>query len=66
MPGASVHGILKAEYWSGLPFPSPGAGAYAQYLNLYSCLWQVIMHVLLAQRFTEAFDIYKKLWKTNY
>ena len=24
------------------------------------------MHVLLAQRFTEAFDIYKKLWKTNY
>ena len=27
-PGSSVHGILphgeKKEYWSGLPFPSPG------------------------------------------
>ena len=22
-PGSSVHGILQAEYWSGLPFPSP-------------------------------------------
>ena len=24
-PGSSVHGILQAECWSGLPFPSPGA-----------------------------------------
>ena len=23
-PGFSVHGILQAEYWSGLSFPSPG------------------------------------------
>ena len=23
-PGFSVHGILQQEYWSGLPFPSPG------------------------------------------
>ena len=23
-PGSSVHGFLKQEYWSGLPFPSPG------------------------------------------
>ena len=22
--GSSVHGILRQEYWSGLPFPSPG------------------------------------------
>ena len=22
--GPSVHGILRQEYWSGLPFPSPG------------------------------------------
>ena len=22
--GSSVHGILQQEYWSGLPFPSPG------------------------------------------
>ena len=23
-PGSSVHKILRQEYWSGLPFPSPG------------------------------------------
>ena len=23
-PGSSVHGILQAEYWNGLPFLSPG------------------------------------------
>ena len=23
-PGSSVHGIPRREYWSGLPFPSPG------------------------------------------
>ena len=23
LPGSSVHGIFQAEYWSGLPFPSP-------------------------------------------
>ena len=24
LPGSSAQGILQAEYWSGLPFPSPG------------------------------------------
>ena len=24
LPGSSVHGILRQESWSGLPFPSPG------------------------------------------
>ena len=23
-PGSSVHGISRQEYWSGLPFPTPG------------------------------------------
>ena len=23
LPGSSIYGILKQEYWSGLPFPSP-------------------------------------------
>ena len=23
-PGSSIHGILQARYWSGLPFPFPG------------------------------------------
>ena len=24
LPGFSVHGILQQEYWSRLPFPTPG------------------------------------------
>ena len=24
LPGSSVHGILQAKYWSGLPCPPPG------------------------------------------
>ena len=24
LPGSSIHGILQARYWSGLPFSSPG------------------------------------------
>ena len=24
-PGFSVHGVSKEKYWSGWPFPSPGA-----------------------------------------
>ena len=24
LPGSSIHGISRQEYWSGLPFPSPG------------------------------------------
>ena len=24
LPGSSVHRIIQEEYWSGLPFPSPG------------------------------------------
>ena len=24
LPGSSVHGILQAKCWSGLPFPFPG------------------------------------------
>ena len=24
LPGSSVQGISQPEYWSGLPFPSPG------------------------------------------
>ena len=24
LPDSSIHGIFQAEYWSGLPYPSPG------------------------------------------
>ena len=27
-PGSSLHGILQARYWSGLPFPPPGRAPY--------------------------------------
>ena len=27
-PGSSVHGISQQEYWSELPFPSPGDVSY--------------------------------------
>ena len=33
-PGSSVHGISQQEYWSGLPFPTPG-DLPDQGLNLY-------------------------------
>ena len=38
LPGSSVHGISQEEYWSGLPFPSPGdlpnAGIKARFPEL--------------------------------
>ena len=24
LPGSAIHGFSRQEYWSGLPFPSPG------------------------------------------
>ena len=27
-PGSSVHGFSRQEYWSGLPFPSPGRNVF--------------------------------------
>ena len=26
LPGSSVHGIFRQEYWSGVPLPSPRIG----------------------------------------
>ena len=26
LPGSSIHGIFRQEYWSGLPLPSPNPG----------------------------------------
>ena len=30
LPGSSIHGISRQEYWSGLPLPSPGLSAYTE------------------------------------
>ena len=39
LPGSSVHEILSAEYWSGLPFPSP-EDLPDQGIELASPAWQ--------------------------
>ena len=39
LPGSSVHEILWAEYWSGLPFPSP-EDLPDQGIELASPAWQ--------------------------
>ena len=44
LPGSSVHGILQAKYWSGLPFPSPedlpDPGIETRSLALRADSWQ--------------------------
>ena len=33
LPGSSVHGFSRQEYWSGVPLPSPGTN-YSKYLTV--------------------------------
>ena len=42
-PGPSVHEILRQQYWSGLPFPSPGdlPDPGIERASLMSLHWQV-------------------------
>ena len=50
-PGSSIHGISRQEYWSGLPFPSPGNAISRPMNQIYvSCLaggllncWQFLL-----------------------
>ena len=44
-PGSSVHGFPRQEYWSGLPFPTPG-GPPTQRPNLHLPQWQADYSVL--------------------
>jgi len=39
LPGSSVHGFSRLEYWSGLPFPSPG-DLSQEGLNPHLLHWQ--------------------------
>ena len=39
-PGSSVHGILRQEYWGGLPFPSPGDLSDPGIIEPRSPAWQ--------------------------
>jgi len=47
-PGSSVHGFSRQEYWSGLPFPSPGdlpdSGIKATSLYIFCTGRQVLYH----------------------
>ena len=40
-PGSSVHGFSRQEYWSGLPFPSPGQSSWTKdrtWVSYRSCI----------------------------
>ena len=43
-PGSSVHGFSKQEYWSGLPFPSPGDLLQGSNPGLLHCR-QILYHL---------------------
>ena len=50
LPGSSVHGILQAEYWSRLPFPSPGDLSERVWLSLGKiaiCLFFPHVYIIL-------------------
>ena len=44
-PGSSIPGILRQEYWSGLPFPSPTHAcmlSHFSHLQLCATLWTAV------------------------
>ena len=48
--GSSVHGILRQEYWSGLPLPSPGKffyKFYKIYIYIYIFFFFLISKIFL-------------------
>ena len=63
-PGPSVHGILQAEYWSGLPFPSPrgpwgsfwgqpaGILSGFSHVRLFETLWTIATQAPLSKGFS--------------
>ena len=43
-PGSSVYRILQAEYWSGLPFPSPGCIQRLSQISRFFCNFFFLNH----------------------
>ena len=39
LPGSSVHGISRQEYWSGLPLPSPESSSHLLSKYILDTLW---------------------------
>ena len=35
LPGSSIHGILRQEYWNGVPLPSPHVMYTTRYIYVY-------------------------------
>ena len=48
LPGSSVHGVSRQEYWSELPFPSPGDLPNWENPGCLHCRW--ILYHLSYQR----------------
>ena len=46
-PGSSVHGSLRQEYWSGLPFPSPSIFGVTYFWRLLKGVWGKLTCCLL-------------------
>ena len=42
LPGFSVHGTSRQEYWSGLPLPSPAHTLVLTYLDIYTRFFLVM------------------------
>ena len=43
-PGSSVHGFPRQEYWSGLPFPSPGESFQLRDWTHVSCIARWVVY----------------------
>ena len=52
LPGSSIHGFSRQEYWSGVPLPSPQY--YLQSFNL--------LHLSLPRRFSRFYLLYAGLF----
>ena len=50
-PGSSVPGILQEEYWSGLPFPSPG------YIYIHTHKWETRYKLIMLNNHNTKTDL---------
>ena len=52
-PGSSVHGILQARYWRGLPFPSPRHSCMLSHFSFVCATpWTAAHQALLSRGFS--------------
>ena len=66
LPGSSVHGILRQEYWSGLPFPSPGQSSQLRdriHVSCFSCLSRLILYHCATREALSRCLTHSKCWR---